>query len=44
MDEGQFTNSDISIPEGFFTSQAVIDNDGNMWFVIWKYQKRSNFF
>ncbi|MCV0410103.1 MAG: lyase [Nitrosopumilus sp.] len=39
LDEGQFSNSTISIPDGFFTSQAVVDDDGNMWFVIWKYQK-----
>ena len=39
LDEGQYSNSTLSIPEGFFTSQVVIDNEGNMWFVIWKYQK-----
>ncbi|MGY5152524.1 MAG: Vgb family protein, partial [Candidatus Nitrosopumilus sp. bin_6a] len=39
LDEGQYSNSTLSIPEGFFTSQAVIDIEGNMWFVIWKYQK-----
>jgi len=41
LDEGKFTNATISIPEGFFTSQAVIDDKGNMWFVMWKYQKES---
>ncbi|WP_255465065.1 lyase [Nitrosopumilus sp. b3] len=39
LDEGQYTNSTLSIPEGFFTSQAVVDSEGNMWFVMWKYQK-----
>lgn len=39
LDEGKFTNATVSIPEGFFTSQVVIDNDGNMWFIMWKYQK-----
>ncbi len=39
LDEGQYINSTLSIPEGFFTSQAVIDGEGNMWFVMWKYQK-----
>lgn len=39
LDEGKYTNSTLSIPEGFFTSQAVIDDEGNMWFVMWKYQK-----
>ncbi len=39
LDSGKFVNSTISIPEGFLTSQVVIDNEGNMWFVIWKFQK-----
>ncbi|MFQ5441081.1 MAG: lyase [Nitrosopumilaceae archaeon] len=39
LDEGQYTNSTLSTPEGFFTSQAVIDDEGNMWFIMWKYQK-----
>lgn len=39
LDNGQYTNSTLSTPEGFFTSQAVIDNEGNMWFIMWKFQK-----
>ncbi len=31
----------INVPEKFFTSQAVVDNDGNIWFVMWKFQKES---
>ncbi|MBS1268944.1 MAG: Virginiamycin B lyase [Nitrosopumilus sp.] len=39
LDEGIATPSIISVPEGFFTSQAAVDSDGNIWFVMWKYQK-----
>ena len=39
LDKGEYTNSTLSIPDGFFTSQAVVDNEGNMWFIMWKYQK-----
>lgn len=41
LDEGQYTNSTLSIPEGFFTSQVVVDSEGNMWFIMWKYQKEA---
>ena len=34
LDKGQYTNATISTPDGYFTSQAVVDDDGNMWFVI----------
>jgi len=39
LDMGLYTNSTLSIPEGLFTSQAVVDDEGNMWFIMWKYQK-----
>jgi len=39
LDKGQYTNSTLLVPEGFFTSQVVMDNEGNMWFIMWKYQK-----
>ena len=39
LDNGIYTNATLSTPEGFFTSQAVVDDEGNMWFVMWKYQK-----
>ena len=39
LDDGLYTNSTLSVPEGFFTSQAVVDDEGNMWFIMWKYQK-----
>lgn len=39
LDNGKYTNSIISTPDGYFTSQAVVDKDENMWFVIWKYQE-----
>ncbi|WP_428323723.1 virginiamycin B lyase family protein [Nitrosopumilus sp.] len=41
LDNGIYTNATLSIPDGFFTSQAVVDNDGNMWFIMWKYQKEA---
>jgi virginiamycin B lyase len=43
LDGNQLTDvATLSIPEGFFTSQAVIDDDdGNMWFIMWKYQKET---
>ncbi len=42
LDDNQFTDiATVSIPDGFFTSQAVIDDDGNMWFIMWKYQKET---
>lgn len=33
--------SSISVPEGYFTSQTSSDNNGNFWFVMWKYQAES---
>ena len=41
LDENKIAPASISIPEGFFTSQASVDSDGNIWFVMWKYQKES---
>ena len=41
LDENKIAPSSISIPEGFFTSQASVDSEGNIWFVMWKYQKES---
>ncbi|MFQ5440162.1 MAG: lyase [Nitrosopumilaceae archaeon] len=41
LDNGRKTFSTISVPEGFFTSQASIDSDENIWFVMWKYQKEA---
>ena len=42
LDDNQFTDiATVSIPDGFFTSQAVIDDDGNMWFIMWKFQKET---
>ncbi|MBT8252281.1 MAG: lyase [Nitrosopumilus sp.] len=39
LDKDTITHSSISTPNGFFTSQTAVDNDGNVWFVMWKYQK-----
>ncbi|MBT8242677.1 MAG: lyase [Nitrosopumilus sp.] len=39
LDDGQYADSTLSVPDGFFTSQAVVDSDGYMWFIMWKYQK-----
>ncbi len=41
LDENKIIPASISIPEGFFTSQASVDSEGNIWFVMWKYQKES---
>ncbi|KFM14744.1 Virginiamycin B lyase protein [Marine Group I thaumarchaeote SCGC RSA3] len=41
LDETTSTYSSITVPDGLFTSQAAIDNDGNIWFVMWKYQKEA---
>lgn len=41
LDENKIVPASISIPEGFFTSQASVDSEGNIWFVMWKYQKES---
>jgi len=39
LDNDTVTYSSITTPEGFFTSQSAIDDQGNIWFVMWKYQK-----
>jgi len=39
LDKGIVTYSSINVPEGFYTSQASVDNEGNIWFVMWKYQE-----
>ena len=41
LDEDKTTHASIAVPEGFFTSQASVDDEGNIWFVMWKYQKES---
>jgi len=41
LDKDKTSYSSITVPEGFFTSQASVDNDGNIWFVMWKYQKEA---
>lgn len=41
LDENKIAPASISIPEGFFTSQASVDSEGNIWFVMWKYQEES---
>jgi len=41
LDNNITTYSPITTPEGFFTSQTSVDSDGNVWFVMWKYQKET---
>ena len=41
LDEGILKHSSIIVPEGLFTSQAAMDSQGNVWFVMWKYQKEA---
>ena len=41
LHKDQISYSSISVPEGFFTSQASADSNGNIWFVMWKYQKEA---
>lgn len=41
LDNGKTEYSAITTPEGFFTSQTSVDNNGNIWFVMWKYQKEA---
>ena len=41
LDEGNLKHSSIIVPEGLFTSQAAMDSKGNVWFVMWKYQKEA---
>ena len=41
LDDGQVSYSTIKVPEGFFTSQTSVDSEGNIWFVMWKYQKEA---
>lgn len=41
LDDGKTTYSAITTPSGSFTSQTPIDDEGNVWFVVWKYQKEA---
>ncbi|KFM20267.1 Virginiamycin B lyase protein [Marine Group I thaumarchaeote SCGC AAA799-P11] len=41
LDNGESEYSVITIPEGYFTSQTSVDQEGNIWFVMWKYQKEA---
>jgi len=41
LDNGIIEYASIDTPEGFFSSQAIVDEDRNVWFVMWKYQKES---
>ena len=41
LDNNKTEYTSIAVPEGFFTSQASADNNGNVWFVMWKYQKEA---
>ncbi|MFQ5441031.1 MAG: lyase [Nitrosopumilaceae archaeon] len=41
LDNGETEYSVITTPEGFFTSQTSVDDNGNIWFVMWKYQKEA---
>ncbi|ABX13567.1 virginiamycin B lyase family protein [Nitrosopumilus maritimus] len=41
LDNGETEYAVIATPSGFFTSQTSVDDDENIWFVIWKYQKEA---
>jgi len=41
LDNNIVTHSSVSVPENFFTSQTAVDGKGNVWFVMWKYQKEA---
>jgi len=41
LDNNIFTYSSVSVPENFFTSQTAVDEKGNVWFVMWKYQQEA---
>ena len=41
LDNNKTEYTSIAVPEGFFTSQASSDSNGNVWFVMWKYQKEA---
>ena len=41
LHNGKSEYSVITTPEGFFTSQTTVDQNGDIWFVMWKYQKEA---
>ncbi len=41
LDNGNTEYASIDVPEGFFTSQPSVDDDRNIWFVMWKYQQET---
>ncbi len=41
LDNGDTAYSFITTTPEFFTSQTSVDKEGNVWFVMWKYQKEA---